>query len=128
MKRATWEWIEKAEEDLHAAELLAEGDEPLHDVVCFHCQQTAEKYLKALLEELNIYVQKTHDLAKLLGVLLPHHPTLRRLSRGLKYLTGFAVDPRYPGKQHNKRQARSALRWAGQVRETCRGLLRISGA
>ena len=50
MKRMTREWIRKAEDDFRAAGVLAAGSEPFHDQVCFHCQQSAEKYLKALLE------------------------------------------------------------------------------
>ncbi len=125
MKRATREWIEKAEEDLRAAELVIGSKPPLHDIVCFHCQQSAEKYLKALLEELNIYVGKTHDLEKLLHELLAHHSSLGRLRRGLKFLTRFSVDPRYPGKQHTKREADTALRWATLIRAECRTLLKI---
>src|SRR5438128_208099 len=102
MKRATREWIEKAEEDLRVADMLVGSQPPLHDIVCFHCQQSAEKYLKALLEELNIYVGKTHDLEKLLDELVLHHKVLGRFRRGLAFLTRFAVDPRYPGKQHSK--------------------------
>jgi HEPN domain-containing protein len=125
MKRATREWIEKADEDFRVAKYIADGDEPFHDVVCFHCQQCAEKYLKSLLEEQNAYVEKTHDLEKLLAELLPIHATLRSLRRGLAFLTDFAIDPRYPGKRLKKRQAQAALRWAGKVREACRGLLRL---
>ena len=51
MKRLTREWVRKAEADYRAAELLDRGSDPLHDQACFHCQQCAEKYLKALLEE-----------------------------------------------------------------------------
>jgi len=123
MKRATREWIRKAEADYRAARLLHGGSEPLHDQVSFHCQQAAEKYLKGLLEELAMPVAKTHDLERLLNVLLPQHPPLRSVRRGLRFLTNFAVEPRYPGEWTTKRQAISALRWAGKVRDACRSLL-----
>jgi HEPN domain-containing protein len=97
----------------------------LHDVVCFHCQQCAEKYLKALLEELGLTVPKLHDLDHLRALLLPHHPGLRSLRRGLQFLTNFAVTIRYPGDNASKRQAVAALRWAERVRSVCRGLLGI---
>jgi HEPN domain-containing protein len=45
MKRATREWIRKAEADYRLAEVIAHGSEPFHDQLCFHCQQSAEKYL-----------------------------------------------------------------------------------
>jgi HEPN domain-containing protein len=91
--------------------------------VCFHCQQAAEKYLKALLEELAVAFPKTHDLEDLLDLLLPHHASLSRCRRGLRFLTGFAVNPRHPLLRTTKRQAAAALRWAGKVRHACRDLL-----
>jgi hypothetical protein len=52
MKAATRDWITKAEHDhLAAADLARRRKLPLHDMVCFHCQQSAEMYLKACLEE-----------------------------------------------------------------------------
>jgi HEPN domain-containing protein len=121
----TREWIRKAEDDFRAADVLARGSEPFADQVCFHCQQCAEKYLKALLHELGQTFPKTHDLEDLLDLLLPHHSPLSRFRRGLRFLTGFAVDPRYPLLRTTKRQAASALRWAGQVRDACRRILHI---
>jgi hypothetical protein len=41
----------------------------------------------------------------------------------LEFLTDFAVDPRYPGSGTSKREAASALRWSGKVRDACRNLL-----
>jgi HEPN domain-containing protein len=123
MKAATREWVRKAEADYRGARSLARKRPPLHDLVCFHCQQCAEKCLKALLEELGTVVAKTHDLDKLLAVLRPTYPVLGPLKRGLVFLTDFAVDTRYPGASTTKRQARSALRWAERVRELARRLL-----
>jgi HEPN domain-containing protein len=91
--------------------------------VCFHAQQSAEKYLKALLEEAGLTVPRTHNLVALLPMLLPHHPALRRFRRGLDYLTRFAVETRYPGDSATKRQAAACRRWAGELRLACRRLL-----
>lgn len=63
--------------------------------------------------------------ADYLTELLPHYPNLGSLRRGLLTLNDFAVDARYPGESLTKRNARSALRWAGRVREACRTLLGI---
>src|SRR5262249_14532900 len=123
MKRTTREWIRKAEDDFRAAGVLARAGEPLHDQVCFHCQQSGEKYLKGLLEELSLSISKTHDLEDLLAKLLAHHPSLNGCRRGLRFLTGFAVEPRYPLLRTTKRQARSALSWCGKVRGACRKIL-----
>lgn len=123
MKKATQEWLRKADSDDQAAECLTREGRQLHDLVCFHCQQSAEKYLKAILEEQGRHIPKTHDLAKLLDLLLPFNSSLRSLRRGLMFLTDFAVDMRYPGNSASKRQAASALRWASRIRDACRTVL-----
>ena len=60
-------WIKKAESDLKTAEhiLTLEEDCPF-DTVCFHAQQCAEKYLKALLVYRSIDFPKTHDIRLLM--------------------------------------------------------------
>ncbi|MFL5342968.1 MAG: HEPN domain-containing protein [Gemmataceae bacterium] len=125
MKKSTREWVKKAEDDFRLAERGSQEPMPLHDGVCFHCQQCVEKYLKALMEEDGLSVPKTHMLDHLLSALKPHFPQLRALRRGLLFLTVFAVDTRYPGRNASKRQAVAALRWADRTRVLARTLLRI---
>jgi HEPN domain-containing protein len=125
MKRTTAEWVRKAEADLVFAQQGSRSKVPLHDGVCFHCQQCAEKYLKGLLEELSLGIPKTHDLDQLLTVLLSHYSSLKSLRRGFVFLTNFAVGVRYPGDNASKRQATAALRWAMKVRAEARKLLGI---
>ena len=43
--------MRKAESDLRVARLAAAVPNPERDAVCFHCQQSTEKYLKAVLCE-----------------------------------------------------------------------------
>ena len=43
------EWLVKADTDLRSAKALAKLADPIRDTACFHCQQTVEKALKALL-------------------------------------------------------------------------------
>ena len=78
------------------------------------------------MEELGLSVPKTHDLEALLNTLAPHHPTLRSLRRGLVFLSDFAVETRYPGRNASKRQAVAALRWADRVRTAALALLGMS--
>jgi HEPN domain-containing protein len=70
-------------------------------------------------------VPRTHDLDQLLNLLSHSYPTLRSLRRGLRFLSDYAVDFRYPGKRGTKRRATAALRWSGRVRDACRALLGI---
>jgi HEPN domain-containing protein len=123
MKKTTREWARKAEQDYATAKRERQGEQPVHDVVCFHCQQCAEKYLKALQEELGLLIAKTHDLDQLLNDLLPHHAPLRSLRRGLLFLSQFAVDTRYPGYNARKSQAVAATRWMDRIRDVARSIL-----
>jgi HEPN domain-containing protein len=123
MKRTTAEWVKKAEADFQFAARGLRGADPFHDQRRFLCQQSAEKYLKALLEEAGQPIPRTHVLRDLLALLSPHYPPLRPFARGLKYLTRVAVGVRYPGDHASKRQTEAALRWAGRVREACRTVL-----
>lgn len=57
--------LEKAKEDLSAAEaLIAAGDQADY-VVGFHLQQSVEKALKAILAAQAVEIPRTHDLAYL---------------------------------------------------------------
>jgi HEPN domain-containing protein len=59
------EWLSYAEMDLSSAEFLL-GKRPLPlEIICYHCQQSAEKCLKGLLVLKNQMPPKTHDLSLL---------------------------------------------------------------
>ena len=117
--------MRKAERDLQMAQLGAADPDPPKDEVCFHCQQLSEKYLKALLQESGSVIHRTHDLEALFTQLLPLFPSLKPLKRGLVFLSDFAVETRYPGKNVRMSQMEAALRWADRVRQECRSLLGI---
>jgi HEPN domain-containing protein len=89
-------WVSKAEEDrLCIANNLAASVVPWL-IVCFHAQQTAEKYLKAFLISRGTRVERTHDLEFLLGECEKHDPTLGSLLNDCQALSSYAVDSRYP--------------------------------
>jgi len=126
MKRETAKWVRKAETDWEVAHKLGDENPPPRDVVCFHCQQAAEKYLKALLQESGYVVPKTHDLVNVLNLLLPGDATLAPLRRKSRSLTQYAVHYRYPGDFASKRQMEAALRHVDQIRLECRSKLHLS--
>jgi HEPN domain-containing protein len=126
MKKLTAAWVRKAEADFAIARRESGANPPVHDGVCFHCQQAAEKYLKALLQEQGNIVPRTHSLHHLLALLLPRDGDLKALHRGLRMMGRFAVDVRYPEFNATKRQASAALRCAERVRREIRAR-RVSG-
>jgi len=96
-KNLVRQWTEKAEQDLLAAQRLLEAkDGNLNDAVCFHAQQSAEKYLKALLVNLDIEVPYTHDLRLLLELAGPKS-RLDLATLPVFGLNRYAIQARYPG-------------------------------
>src|SRR6266700_3502406 len=95
MKKLTKEWVRKAEADLAVVRSIRLETPPLRDETCFHCRKAAEKYLKAMLQELAVPSPRTHNLVDLLDLLVPTDPTLQPLRRSLRSLRRYAVDYRW---------------------------------
>ncbi len=92
------EWIEKAHEDgLAAADLFKKSH--LFAPACFHYQQMAEKYLKALLVYNGRSFMKIHDLISLSDSLSKKYPEITKLDPELKLLNRFYIETRYPGSE-----------------------------
>lgn len=121
MKPITREWVDKAEADFATSrrELRVRKD-PNYDAVCFHCQQCAEKYLKARLQQDRILFAKTHNLSVLLDLLLPSYQTWNVLRPDILVLNNFAVIYRYPGETTDLQTARDALERCKRVRDIVR--------
>ena len=121
MKPSTREWIKKAESDYQVSLALSRRRKmTFYDQACFHCQQSAEKYLKARLEEAGIRFQKTHDLDKLLQYLLPVEPLWAALLPALLRLNRYAVECRYPGNEATAQDMKDAIKDAKTVRKEVR--------
>src|SRR5947209_6012154 len=121
MKRMTQSWVAKAEVDYAAAvDLLRRRKKPLPDAVCFHCQQCAEKYLKALLQEHSVAFAKIHDLAQLLALAAPLDPSLNAFAGSLSTLTRYAVRVRYPGYSATVSEATAAVKDLRPIRAAIR--------
>jgi len=124
MKAATREWVQKAESDFQVAKVLSRKRKlAFHDEVCFHCQQSAEKYLKARMQEAGLRVPKTHDLEVLLDSLLPLEPMWSALRPAADFLTDYAVEFRYPGNEASGANAKAALTKATVIRKEARASL-----
>lgn len=89
------QWLRRADNDLSGAEQLARNVD-LNELVCFHCQQAAEKFLKALIISAGVRPMRTHDLTALLGQAETAGYRVSSVIEDCKYLTPFAVDLRYP--------------------------------
>ena len=59
-------WLIKAENDFKIGLDEMQTEEPATDMVCFHMQQSVEKYLKAYLTLHQKRFRFTHDIAELI--------------------------------------------------------------
>ncbi|MEI6898800.1 MAG: HEPN domain-containing protein [Bacteroidota bacterium] len=97
MKEETRLWINKAIEDFRTAEILINVDDSPPAVICFHCQQSAEKYFKAFLVNKSVEFPRIHDLLELLErLILPADQSFISIREASEILMDYAVAPRYP--------------------------------
>jgi HEPN domain-containing protein len=90
-------WVQKAENDFSSAQYLAQNMRPVPtEIVCFHCQQAAEKYLKAFLVHNDQEPPKTHDLIELTKLCNEFGMDFSLLLPKCEYLIPFAARTRYP--------------------------------
>jgi HEPN domain-containing protein len=115
------EWAEKAEADYWTAvrELRART-RPNWDAVCFHAQQSAEKYLKAFLQQRGADPPRTHSLVELLELCLIIDGNFASQRSILILLDRYAVTYRYPGISADRAEARQAYRAVGALRSFVR--------
>jgi HEPN domain-containing protein len=110
--------VEKAEGDFATAgrEIRARKS-PNYDAVCFHAQQCAEKYLKAVLQTNDKHILKIHNLIELMALCLQVDPSFEMLRADLIMMERYSVRVRYPGESAEKVDARAAYKAAKVVRE-----------
>ena len=126
MRAPTEEWVFKVDEDFDSADTLLHGREaPITSTACFHCQQCAEKYLKAFLVEHEIDFLRRHELIPLLDLCLSVDRQFAPLLKDLRRLDSFAVSSRYPGVRINSTTAEEAFKAAERVRKFVRKKLKI---
>ena len=124
MKPETVEWATKAEADLATARREAAVDDtPNYDAVCFHAQQCAEKYLKAILVEDNLRVPRIHDLEALVNLLSGQYQELQGILRHARILSAMIVEVRYPGMTADEDDAAESLKSATAIREAVLAIL-----
>ena len=88
-------WLEKADRDLRLTELAASHRDPAGDLICFHAQQCAEKYLKGC----------TGDEGS--------------------HMTGYAISSRYPDlwEEVSRSEALEAVQMARRIRQAVEAFL-----
>ena len=90
-------WLTKAKSDLDSARILIEHKSANYDTACFHCQQAAEKALKAFLVSRNVAFERVHVMTYLVDLCVAQNQAFNDLREKAELLSPYAVEIRYPG-------------------------------
>ena len=88
-------FLKKAAEDEALLDLIIQAPTVTDEIFGFHCQQAAEKLLKAFLSAKQVRFAKTHDLLELIALILQSGTQLPPEFADLDILNPFAVEYRY---------------------------------
>ena len=112
------EWVNYSEKDYIAAQFLMTAVNPPIEIICYHCQQSAEKLLKAFLIKNDIIPSRTHDLNLLVNECIKIENTISILKKECNRLNDFGVNTRYPNNMDLELEdAKIALKDAEKIKE-----------
>ncbi len=94
-KKYLQQWIGKAEEDLLVVQQLMSSEIPIKGPIAYHCQQSAEKFLKAFMLFHSLEIPRTHNIEFLLEKCAQIDKSFSNVDPG--NLTDYGVELRYPG-------------------------------
>ncbi|MDR1949122.1 MAG: HEPN domain-containing protein [Spirochaetaceae bacterium] len=118
------QWFSIADDDLKSAEYLATMQHPRPEgIICFHCQQSAEKYLKGYLFKNNMEPPKIHDLLKLLELCENVNSQFSTILQKCNNLNRYSVIPRYPDElEITPEDTKNAIQYARAIRVFVAGI------
>lgn len=90
-------WLRRAESNLELAKAGKKSKKIFYEDLCFECQQTAEKALKAVLISIDKKFRKTHNIELLIKLLEAEGIKIPVIIAKAKQLSDYAVETRYPG-------------------------------
>src|SRR4030042_5532982 len=108
----------KAREDEINIKSILKHRDGTPSAACFLSQQTAEKYLKALLVFFDLELIKSHDLTKLASLLKNHASGIREISVETELLNQYYIETRYVGgfPEFSWRDAEEAYKAAKKIK------------
>lgn len=113
------DWLRFARENILLARSgMKEEFSPYH-TICFLCQGSAEKYLKAFLIWNGWELKKTHDLVELLGYCVDYDTGFEDFKEECLLLNEYITEGRYPGdlpfEDITERDAQEAIDAVGKI-------------
>jgi len=93
----TNEWLQIAYDDYDSAKFLYDNKIPKPlEIICYHCQQSAEKSLKAFICAHDIDIPKTHEVKRLCMQCSEIDDSFTALFDDCEELEVYATETRYP--------------------------------
>lgn len=113
------QWRDIATSDLDVAEHLAKTMWPVpYTIVCYHCQQSAEKFLKGFLLLNEQEPPRIHDLIELRKRCAAIDKSFEKLADACFDLTIYGAQPRYPAEMPiEKGDIERALKHAAEIKQ-----------
>jgi HEPN domain-containing protein len=96
------EWLMIADDDFDSAKILNESMRKHNEIICYHCAQSIEKYLKAYLIFHDIVPEKTHNLLFLNNICIEKDKKFEEVITECGYMNRFGIDTRYPRRIETK--------------------------
>ncbi len=103
-KKFVLEWIKRAKSNLERAKAGQVSKDILFEDLCFDCQQSVEKALKALLMSQDVDFPLTHSIGRLLELVESIGIEIPETVLQAAELTEYAVSARYLGELEELRQ------------------------
>lgn len=119
MMQETEQWLDMADMDMGVAKHLMEHYYPKpYEIICYHCQQAAEKAIKALIVQNGCKggMPKIHDLSFLLGQIKNDIKIEEKYYDYADILTPYGVSVRYPNELFiGEKHAANAVQYADRI-------------
>jgi HEPN domain-containing protein len=110
------EWIRFAEMDLNSASILSNHYPQPIEIICYHCQQSAEKILKAFLILQGDTSPKIHDLLQLHSLCANWESNVDEIFNQCNILNRYSTVTRYPNEiEITEYDSKTALRYAKEI-------------
>jgi HEPN domain-containing protein len=112
------DWFEIADDDLEAAIYLTSKHKKPVEIICYHCTQATEKYLKAFLEYNKQHPEKTHNIKKLINQCISIDKSFQTILRECLFINDFTNQIHYQSRgQINETDMELCLKYTLRVKD-----------
>jgi HEPN domain-containing protein len=112
------DWFEIADDDLDSAIYLTGKYKKPTEIICYHCTQATEKYLKAFLAYNNVAIEKTHNIKKLINKCSSIDRNFQTILRECIYINDFTNQIHYQSRgQINETDMDLCIKYTKKIRD-----------